>query len=123
VKRLTKDELSDFAKFNFQEKEVELPLKSGKAGLLFRTPSIAENKELEEAQRKHRDGELDRPVVADLLATYCVEPKLSAEEWAKIVVGWPAPIVSKINEAHLELAGISEEVARALATEFLRSGD
>jgi hypothetical protein len=137
VKRLTKEELLDHGRFTFAEEEIELPKGSGE-GVLLRTPDVenfhvlekaaAERevaaRELAEKGKVSGDAGLTSPVVAaDLLTTYCAEPKLTAEEWQAIVKGWPKPELNRVYEACAKLAGASEEVARAVATEFRGADD
>jgi hypothetical protein len=128
MKRLTKEQLLDKAKFNFREKELPLP-ELGKedgeaAGLLLRTPSIAHTHSLERASEERKDNGISSPeVIADLLATYCADPELSQKEWFEIVKEWPAPTMSRIYQGCADLAGTGEEEGRALATEFRGSDD
>jgi hypothetical protein len=125
VKRLTKEQLLEKAKFNFREKELALPeLGEEDAGVLLRTPSIAHTHSLERASEERKDNGISSPeVIADLLATYCADPELTQKEWFEIVKEWPAPTMSRIYQGCADLAGTGEEEGRALATEFRSSGD
>lgn len=137
MKRLTKEELLDHGRFTFAEEEIELPKGSGQ-GVLLRTPDVENFHVLEKASAEREiaardlaekgevsdDAGLTSPVVAaDLLATYCAEPKLTREEWQSIVKGWPKPELNRVYAVTAKLAGASEEVARAVATEFRGADD
>jgi hypothetical protein len=118
MKRLTKEELQDRARFNFAEEELELPEGSGE-GVVLRTPSVEGAHALERAAAERKDNGVTSPqVAADLLATYCVEPNLKAEEWHQIVGPWPSPELGRLYEACAKLAGLTEEESRGAATEF-----
>lgn len=127
MRRLTKEELALRAKFNFKEKELELPeLGHEDAGVLLRTPSVEAAHTLETAadKRKDEDRGISSPdVVATLLSVYCAEPDLSKDEWFELVKGWPASSLARIYEAIAGLSGKTEEESRALATEFRDSAD
>lgn len=125
MKRLTTEQLKNKAKFNFNEKELPLPeLGEKDAGVLLRTPSIDHTHALERASEERKDNGISSPaVIADLLATYCVDPDLTREEWEETVKEWPAPTMSRIYQGCADLAGASEEEGRALASEFRGSGD
>lgn len=123
MKRLTREELLDHSRFNFAEEEVELPKGSGE-GVLLRTPSVEHAHKLEQAAAERKETGVTSPVVAaDLLETYCVEPMLQAADWQEIVKKWPSPELGRVYEACAKLAGATEEVARAVATDFLGSDD
>jgi hypothetical protein len=118
MKRLTKEELQDRARFNFATEELELPEGSGE-GVVLRTPSVESAHALERAAAERDDNGVTSPqVAADLLHAYCVEPALGAEDWQEIVKAWPSPELGRIYEACAKLAGLGEEESRAAATEF-----
>lgn len=113
--RLSKDQLADRSRYQFRDKEVEIPELGG--SVLVKTLSVAERDALPDLSDAEGNSIATVEKLAELFVAVVNDPKLALDEAKAFLGDLPATAFDRVVEAFGELVG-TKEAADKTVREF-----
>lgn len=110
--RLTKEQLADRGRYQFKDKEVEIPELGG--SVQVRTLSVADRNDLPELTDKDGNSIATVEKLAQLFVAVVTDPKLSVEEATAFLGELPSTAFDRVVEAFGELTGTKEDADKTV---------
>lgn len=110
--RLTKDQLADRSRYQFRDKEVDIPELGG--SVLVKTLSVAERDKLPDLTDENGKSIATVEKLAELFVAVVNDPELTLDEAKAFLGDLPATAFDRVVEAFGELVGTKEDADKTV---------